>query len=102
MAFFLSIAAVALFVAKSSLDWIDDEAQRKTYRQLYNGLGFAMIVLPLLAWGFLTWTKMNWAIFALEAVAIWVFAGYWFVKGRELRLSESKAEFAQAACRTGW
>ncbi len=83
VSFFLSIALVVVFQAKRSLCETVAAPKRGWYERMYKRLGILMVVLPAGAWVYLALLEKNWGIFALETLAIWVFAAYWGVKTAE-------------------
>jgi hypothetical protein len=98
IAFFLCIAFVAIFCASETLYLIKDPQRQQRYRAIYKSLGWAMAVVPFTAAGLLYLLQYGrdaterTIIFAVEALAVWIFAGYWAVKTRELAESNADAE----------
>ncbi|MFM9979145.1 MAG: hypothetical protein ACKVOP_14010 [Sphingomonadaceae bacterium] len=89
VAFFACLFVVSVFLGKVGLERIIHPPLRERLRWAYNVIGFGMIVIPggiVLAHALFTLPcKSHW-VFWLEAVAIWLFGAYWFVKLYELRL----------------
>ena len=84
ISFFACIAYVCIRRAGDTLDLIDDLATYKRYLRTYKFLGWAMVILPFLAWAlisFTPWRKS--AIFFVELAGIYVFATYWVIKSHE-------------------
>lgn len=84
VSFFVSIAYVCIFRAGDTLSLIKDEKIRKRYLRTYQYLGWAMVILPALAFAlsFNPWFH-RWATFFVELAGIYVFATYWVVKSHE-------------------
>jgi hypothetical protein len=92
VSFFLAIAFVCLFEARTTLRLIEDAAVRRMYRMAYRLLGAAMVLLPAAVVlihnvGGLeaSYTGAGGVVFWLELVAIYVFALFWIVKSVEIR-----------------
>ncbi len=84
--FFISIAAVCVFCAHSTLHFMENQPRESLYRLIYRILGGLMIALPVGI--FLFFQKSN--TFFAEAAGVWVFSGYWIVKTLELK--ETRAD----------
>jgi len=86
--FFVSIAYVCIWRAKDTLNLIADEKLRKNYARIYKIQGTAMLVLPLVIWGFLYYLPLKRSvIFFIETGSIYTFASYWLVKSHEAKNS---------------
>jgi hypothetical protein len=87
--FFACIAYICIFRASDTLSLIRDADRAKQLRLIYRLLGVSMIAAPLLAalLAFLLRSASGPSrmVFFVEAAGVWVFAGYWLVKSRELR-----------------
>jgi hypothetical protein len=92
--FFLSIAYVCIFRSQDTLGLIKDQAKAARYKKIYLWMGGAMVVLPLgavlLSLLLRSPAGDNLTVFLVEAVAVFVFASYWFVKTQEIRLTDSE------------
>lgn len=92
--FFACIAYVCVFRASDTLGLIRDTTRVRRYQLVYRWLGAGMLASPLIAFAlngvFRDITDQNPLTFFIEAVGVWVFATYWFVKSREL--AETDAE----------
>jgi hypothetical protein len=87
--FFLCIVYVCLWRYRDTLDFVQDEGRKRWYRWIYHTLATLMVVLPLLAAALLSILGQSTVVFWVEAFAVWVFAGYWIVKSREVTESLS-------------
>ena len=76
--FFLAIAYVATFRSKDSLEKGNPLTPMLT--KIYCALGALMIIAPVGAFIFATWTTIGIGIFLSETAGILVFAVYWAVK----------------------
>jgi hypothetical protein len=86
--FFVSIAYVCIWRAKDTLSLIADEKLRKNYARVYKILGVAMLVLPLIVWGLVSFLQLKKSvIFFIEAASIYTFAAYWLIKTSEAKIS---------------
>jgi hypothetical protein len=94
VAFFFFIALVCGFRATDTLCLIKDDTLRRRYRYAYRGAGIAMFLAPFIVYGLAVGLQyretQNYAVFLVEAVAIWIFAIYWIVKS--LEISSTNAE----------
>lgn len=101
--FFLLIAVACLTQSRHTVKEIRDGRRQARYRRIYRVIGGAMIVLPLLAFAFsfalegdLPPTEQHWT-YRAEFAAIWVFAIYWIVKGREIRETQADQNAASGS-----
>lgn len=87
VAFFACLFVVAIFYSKSRLDYILWPPMRARFKLAYNITGWAMIVLPLLAYGvhLFDGRERGHEIFWIEAGAIAAFSAFWFVKTWEYK-----------------
>lgn len=85
--FFFCIAIVVLHYSSTTLSLLNDKGKMERLKAIYKGLGWAMALLPFIAWS-LHWFKLHEAIFFVEALGVWVFSAYWFLKTYELQQSE--------------
>jgi uncharacterized membrane protein len=92
--FFLSIAYVCIFRARDTLELMKDKAKAARYKKTYMLLGGGMVVLPLgavlLSWILRSPSGEHSSVFFIEAVAVFVFASYWFVKTFEVKVTDSE------------
>ncbi|MEL7363482.1 MAG: hypothetical protein AAFN13_15510 [Bacteroidota bacterium] len=87
--FFLCIAYVSLFRSRDTLRLLPEE-QRARFARLYDAVGGAMIVSPLIAVVLSYTIKPGTLIFWVETLGIWAFAAYWFFKTVEMRRSQAE------------
>ena len=84
VSFFACIAYVCIFRAGDTLPLIHDPTIRKRYRRIYQLLGCAMVIFPILAFVLSSLTpESNSMIFFAELAGIYVFSTYWVVKSHE-------------------
>jgi hypothetical protein len=87
--FFLCLAIVAVGLSKQRIKYIIYPPKRRRFARAYDVAGGAMIAMPLAvaAIHFLgpRECESHW-IFWIEALGIWAFAVYWFVKTLEYKL----------------
>ena len=91
LTFFLLTAYVCVFRAKDTLPILGDAALEHRFRQIYAGLGSAMVGVPavvLLMHFASNRTAKSYAVLVLEVVGVMVFSIYWLVKSREISLIE--------------
>jgi hypothetical protein len=87
--FFACIGYVCIFHAVDTVDLIPDKRIRSRYVIVYRILGVAMVAIPLFAWFLVSISPYRrYAIFTVETMGIYVFATYWFIKGREARMTQ--------------
>ena len=79
--FFLLIAATIWFCARDTLAAIADARVRARWAMIYKILAIAMLAVPLA--GYLLAARDHQTIW-IEALGVWVFSAYWFVKTHEL------------------
>jgi len=88
--FFLAIAYVCLFCSGETLELMkEDDERRLRFKRAYTVLGTLMIVLPLTVVGLdylMPDQAVSYVTFAIEVVAIYVFATFWVVKSREIAI----------------
>ena len=89
VSFFACVIYVAFWKSGETLGHLDKETANR-YWGLYRAIGILMVVLPFVAVFIVKSMGMDSMVFWVEAVAIWVFGLYWFVKSRELRKSSLK------------
>jgi hypothetical protein len=89
--FFACIFIVGIFMSKDSLKEIPDEKRRAHFQRLYGLCSGVMITSLVLAVGsrflsaeFIRTLCRHHAIFWFEAVGIWSFSSFWYIKTREL------------------
>ncbi|MEM0925013.1 MAG: hypothetical protein AAGJ83_03160 [Planctomycetota bacterium] len=90
--FFICLAAVALTQAEHSLHLIEDPKIRRRFARRYRMIGGLMVFLPAIAWAALYLAKRHWGVFMVEALGVFVFAGYWITKTLEYRRTNKRAE----------
>jgi hypothetical protein len=84
ISFFVCIAYVCIWRAGDTLPLIHDPVIRRRYLRTYRFLGWAMAILPFLAWGLISLTPLQKSvIFFVEMAGIYVFATYWVIKSHE-------------------
>lgn len=89
--FFLCIAYVCIFRASDTLHLLKDPVREKRYRMLYRQIGIGMILFPLIALLLtMVFRQFSAYTFFAEATGIWVFAAYWLLKSRELKLTNAE------------
>jgi hypothetical protein len=94
--FFLCIAYVCIFQASATLSLIKDDTRRRSYNRWYKGFGVAMVASPVIAFIAISLLgKKNQLIFFVEAIGVWVFAGYWWKKSLEIRETQADLEAAK-------
>lgn len=79
--FFLLIAATIWFCARDTLAAIADARVRARWTMIYKIFAIAMLAVPLA--GYLLAARDHQTIW-VEALGVWVFSAYWFVKTHEL------------------
>lgn len=86
ISFFLCIAYVCIFCASATLSLVKDDKRRDRYRMLYKLLGWAMVASPAVAAILSEVLRLSKSYtFIAEAVGVYAFASYWWVKTREIR-----------------
>jgi len=90
--FFLCIAYVCLFRAGDTLGLVAQEEVRRRFRIAYRVTGALMIASPLVAVALSLLLEpgspFGAVVFFAEAMGVYVFAAYWIVKSREIRLTD--------------
>jgi hypothetical protein len=88
---FLCLAFVLWFCAHKTLTLLPD-ADRNRYRRQYRSIGLVMLASPLTAFvmNAMMGERKSY-IFWVEAVGIWAFAIYWWLKSRELKVTNAMA-----------
>ncbi len=103
--FFIAIGFVSICCSGESLYLVEDKQHRNYYRHTYRILGWAMVILPLVAWGLFTFAHLgepgskNYSIFFVELAGIWAFAAYWLLKTYELRETRGDKHFVPSEYR---
>ena len=91
---FACIAFVAVLCSEKTLNILEEvrgKEKADKYRNYYDIIGASMILLPSLAFVLsYVFEIRNKAIILVEALGIVVFSIYWFVKSRELRISNAE------------
>lgn len=91
LVFFLAIAFVCLFCSGDTLRILQDPAKVRGFKRLYAALGAAMIAVPLGVFALhylLDRPGRGYTVLAVELAGLFVFAGFWLVKSREIALIE--------------
>jgi hypothetical protein len=91
LVFFLAIAFVCLFCSGDTLAKLKDAASVRRFRRIYAGLGAAMIAVPIGVFALhflLDRPGQSYAVLGVELAGLFVFAAFWLVKSREIRLIE--------------
>lgn len=86
---FVLLAIVAWLCAEKSLKYLPKGHNRKHFRNIYRGIAIAMLLFPFLGYAvaFLL-DLLSSKVFFIEAAGVLTFGFYWFVKTRELTLSD--------------
>lgn len=109
---FVCLAYVAIACASKTLRLLPPahKAKEQGFRRAYRIIGLAMVAAPV---GAFVYTLISGDraryVFVVEALGIWAFAAYWFVKSYEMSLSRAEeavlenraATLNQAAVATG-
>ncbi len=77
------LAWVALFTASNTLKLMD-ESRRQWYGSRYKTLGILMVASPAVAYFLNVFFRLGLTVLIAEALCLWVFAAYWFLKGHEM------------------
>ena len=98
--FFTCIFAVCIFMSETTLKELQDEDRKRIFRRLYRRCAGVMIGALLLAviCRFLSADlihalRLNSVTFWFEAVVVWAFSAFWFIKTREIDQSMSWIPF---------
>ena len=89
--FFLLIAYVCIFRSGDTLAAMHDQERAARFRATYRLLGFLMALAPPAVWlvhAALPRRADPPVLFFVEAAAVYVFAAFWTIKSREIRLLE--------------
>ena len=102
LVFFICIAYVCWFRASDTLSLVRNSETAKRYRLAYRLFAIGMVLSPFLAF-ILTLnapsdTKPT--VFLAEAFAVWMFAFYWYVKGREMKETQADSLALQRKLKT--
>lgn len=88
---FLCIAYVSIFCAPETLSQMDDVKVKAKFKRWYVLIGVSMILSPLLAWLFtVKIDQLKDYTFFAEMFGIWVFAIYWWVKSKEIEITNAE------------
>lgn len=86
---FVLLAIVAWFCAEKSLTYLPPGHNRKHFRNIYRGIAIAMLLFPFVGYAIaLLLDLLSSKVFFIEAAGVLTFGFYWFVKTRELKLSD--------------
>jgi hypothetical protein len=89
--FFGCVGAVCLFCASQTVEMLPTEEQRKWYTRAYKSIGIWLFVAPLGAYAIARFSgQRNRALFVVEFAAIAVFAIYWAIKSREIKITSAE------------
>lgn len=75
--FFACIFYVCIFMSRNSLKDMPDKERAERFRRAYYGCGAVMV-------GSIGFAFVKGGIFWLEALGVWSFAAFWYIKTREL------------------
>ena len=102
--FFVLIAYVCVFRAPDTLNLMTDRGKATRYLRIYRALGIGMIASPvaavILISGLHIATESRPTVFAIEAAGVLVFAAYWFVKSREISMTNAERSAIQGELMT--
>jgi hypothetical protein len=94
--FFTCIAYICIFMSRTSVNEIADTGRREKFRSAYRWCSGVMVgsiglavLSRLLPGEYLQALCENSAIFWIEAVSVWAFSAFWYIKTRELDPSQS-------------
>ena len=91
LAFFGCMSAVCLFCAKQTVELLPTEEQRKWYLRAYFFIGLWLFGAPLGAYAIARFSgQRNRALFVVEFATIAVFAIYWALKSREIKITSAE------------
>lgn len=100
VSFFICIFIVCIFMSETSLKKLQDEDRKRTFRRLYRlcasvmvGAVILAVISRFLSADFIHALRKNGAIFWFEAVSVWAFSAFWFIKTREMVPSMSWIPF---------
>ncbi len=92
--FFVCIAYVCFYCATDTLYLIEDAVRRQKFSKTYKILGVGMLISPLIALIFtLIIQQFKSYTFVAEATGVWIFGTYWFIKSRELSITEAEKKY---------
>jgi hypothetical protein len=98
--FFLCIAYVSLRRSRDTLAFMADVGKRKEYTRWYFGTAVAMAVSPVVAvalsFALDPQSPMGRWTYFVEALGVWAFAAYWYVKTREMQGTNAERLAADA------
>ncbi len=80
--FFLLIASTIWFCARDTLSQVTDPNVQAGWDRIYRLLAIAMVAAPLAAFIF---ARKDQRTIWIEAVGVWVFSSFWFLKTYELK-----------------
>lgn len=88
--FFACVGAVCLFCAGKTVGMLPEES-RPWYSRSYKAIGISLFVAPLGAYALALFSgQRNRGLFVVEFAAIAVFAIYWFIKSREIKITSAE------------
>lgn len=102
LVFFICIAYVCWFRASDTLSLVKKNETAKRYRLAYRTFAVGMVISPLAAF-LLTLNATSEdkpTVFLAEAFAVWMFASYWYVKGREIKATQADSLALQKKLKT--
>ena len=89
---FCCLAFVAVFCADATVAYLPpDPLLRARFRRRYKQLGIMMLLLPSVAYVLTMVTDHgSRLVFLAEALGVWCFAAYWWVKSSEMKASNAE------------
>jgi hypothetical protein len=86
---FAAMAFVCFFCTKVTISLLPDKATQDKFRRKYFGIGAALLLSPAIA-VILSYRHQGTFVFIFEAIAVWVFAYYWFTKTQEYQITSAE------------
>ncbi|WP_432201340.1 hypothetical protein ACRAQ7_03840 [Erythrobacter sp. W53] len=93
--FFLLVAYVCIFRSRDTLQLMTDAQLKARFTWCYRVLGCAMVILPIAIFlldRFRPSGQESFVTIAIETAGIFVFAIFWLVKSREIRILEQQLD----------
>lgn len=91
---FVCLACVAWFTASNTLSLVTDPTKRARYKRGYQLLAFAMTLAPVAA--YVLSVVFGARTLIAEALGLWIFSAYWFVKSFEIHETRADVHALQA------
>ena len=89
--FFICIFIVCVFMSEETLKELQDEDRKRNFRRLYRlcaGVMIGAVILAVISQFFsaelIDALHMNSGTFWFEAVSVWTFSAFWYIKTREI------------------